>query len=468
MEPLQVKVHMYPVGELGDCFLLNFSSAGKESHILIDCGSFRNNGTTIPHMQSIAADIKTKLSGKPLDVVVGTHQHNDHLSGYVHAFDTFKAIGAGHVWLSWLDSPDDTQAQAIAGGQRKLSTKLQEISKSLSAINGLNASKAAEHINDVLGFYGLDAPALNSTPVVPQQGLNNLKALGGKQVSYLYPGTIMDLPGLDAGAVKVYVLGPPKDNNLLFDINPGKGESYDSKLAPVLNMADGFMAGLTNFVGKPVAGEPFFPFDQKFEKPRDHLTNPLMINYSDPANKWRNIDEDWLDQAENMALYLDAYTNNSSLVLAFELVESQKVLLFVGDAQTGNWLSWKTIDWAGQTVSLDKLLQQTVLYKVGHHCSHNATLPESLEKMTHPELVAMIPVDISDPNITKVNGWKMPAANLYKRIKELTKNRILRADMVYETDCDPAGAIGQANWGALLAKVDITASKTVVTYTIEG
>jgi hypothetical protein len=88
--------------------------------------------------------------------------------------------------------------------------------------------------------------------------------------------------------------------------------------------------------------------------------------------------------------------------------------------------------------------------------------------MTHPELVAMIPVDVSDANITKLNGWKMPAANLYKRIKELTNNRILRADMKYEGDCDPAGANARANWGELLPKVDLAASKKVITYTVNG
>ena len=33
-------------------------------------------------------------------------------------------------------------------------------------------------------------------------------------------------------------------------------------------------------------------------------------------------------------------TNNSSLVLAFELGKGGKVLLFTGDAQRGNWASW--------------------------------------------------------------------------------------------------------------------------------
>ena len=81
---------------------------------------------------------------------------------------------------------------------------------------------------------------------------------------------------------------------------------------------------------------------------------------------------------------LDTFTNNSSLALAIELVDSGKVLLFAADAQTGNWSSWKDVKWETPDVKTDDLLARTVLYKVGHHASHNATLVETFEKMTIP------------------------------------------------------------------------------------
>ena len=52
------------------------------------------------------------------------------------------------------------------------------------------------------------------------------------------------------------------------------------------------------------------------------------------------MDDDWLHVASDMALQLDSATNNSSLALAFERISDGKVLLFPGDAQQGNWLSW--------------------------------------------------------------------------------------------------------------------------------
>ena len=53
-----------------------------------------------------------------------------------------------------------------------------------------------------------------------------------------------------------------------------------------------------------------------------------------------------IEGAGRLALQLDSDTNNTSLVLAIELIASGRVLLFPGDAQVGNWLSWhEGIEW---------------------------------------------------------------------------------------------------------------------------
>ena len=59
-------------------------------------------------------------------------------------------------------------------------------------------------------------------------------------------------------------------------------------------------------------------------------------------DEWRRINTDWMEAAGEFALQLDSYTNNTSLAFAIELGEpgKGKVLLFPGDAQLGNWLSW--------------------------------------------------------------------------------------------------------------------------------
>ncbi len=97
--------------------------------------------------------------------------------------------------------------------------------------------------------------------------------------------------------------------------------------------------------------------------------------------EWRQIESDWLGAAGTLALQLDSDTNNTSLALAIELSPGGKVLLFPGDAQVGNWLSWHALHWTREgeperSVDAADLLRRTAFYKVGHHASHNATLRE--------------------------------------------------------------------------------------------
>ena len=258
--------------------------------------------------------------------------------------------------------------------------------------------------------------------------------------------------------VKVYVLGPPRNQKQLFDITANKEETYDPHLALAETSASKIKTALENQMsGDYYWEEAQFPFNLHYKKKPNKINKAdkaynaikeIKKVYDDEEDAYRKIDNEWLASADRLALYLDSYTNNSSLVLAFELVKTGKVLLFAGDAQTGNWNSWEKLKWedAKKDFKTYNLLRNTVLYKVGHHGSHNATLVKSLEAMEHMELVAMIPVDKTDPNITKKNGWKMPAKNLFKRLKEKTGHRILLMDDGFAQGCDPQKDKAKAKW----------------------
>jgi hypothetical protein len=157
---------------------------------------------------------------------------------------------------------------------------------------------------------------------------------------------------------------------------------------------------------------------------------------------WRRIDQDWLLSAARLSLQMDNATNNTSLVLAFEFIETGEVMLFAADAQIGSWKSWLSLEWRLEGPGLTRvdtpdLLRRTVFYKVGHHGSHNATLKEGgLEGMTSPKLVAAIPVDQEFANNSK--HWEMPALELYKRLQERTQGRLLRADSARPGSAEPA------------------------------
>lgn len=460
---LTVSVKMYRMGELGDCFLLNFKEDTNSSDLLIDCGSFRNRNKSKTRINEVVNDIKSELKGKKLDVVVGTHQHNDHVSGFVHAEPLFKDMVI-QVWLPWLDNPKDAFARKIQKDQKGLVHQLKAI---YGKMEKLGISKEHETVNDVLGFFG----ASGEDPEIPSLGIEALKRMGEYEPAYLSPGSINDLPGMNKTSVKVYVLGPPRNQELLFDKDPSKDQTYDPHFAIAEASASKILSALDNKMPEiENRNEEQFPFNKSFKKNERDVDVELKNMYNRKQDGYRKIDKTWLEGADRLALYLDSYTNNSSLVLAFELVKTGKVLLFAADAQAGNWISWENLKWedANKSFNTYDLLENTVLYKVGHHGSHNATLVKALEAMEHPELVAMIPVDKTDSNITKKNGWKMPASNLYKRLKEKTKNRILLMDDGFADGCDPIKNKKQSKWNELAFTPKLDKKKLFFEYVVQG
>ena len=477
---LSTRIRMHRMGELGDCFLLTFTSGSSKSHMLIDCGTFRNGANSIAQLKKVASAIKTELKGKPLNVVVGTHQHNDHLNGFVHCLGEFKAMKPEHVWLSWLDQPGDPEAERIGDEYNNLRTNLMRANAHLAgrSLTGKAATWSA-NTNALLGFFA-GARKTDGTPAaLPEEARKNLQVLGSKDPAYLRPGQSVDLPGLPPKAVRVHVLGPPLKQEALERKDPRKGESYDKELARAALASSRFADALRNHVyeGSRSAAsrsandrppselreEVEYPFSQR-HKVREVSINAsaelkqMIASYRHKDHAWRNMDNDWLEMAEGLALWLDNFTNNSSLVLAIELVASKKVLLFAADAQTGNWTSWKDVKWADPAVSTADLLTRTVFYKVGHHGSHNSTHQEVFDTMKNPDLVAVIPVDKSDPNITKKNGWKMPAEKLFDVLRDKTQNRLLQMDGKDDAACDPTKPANKAAWKKAGMKVDTTSS----------
>ena len=107
------------------------------------------------------------------------------------------------------------------------------------------------------------------------------------------------------------------------------------------------------------------------------------------------------------------------------------MLLFPGDAQVGNWLSWQTsLETGPSTPRICCAAPPSTRSATTR--SHNATLREKgLELMARPDLVAMIPVDeqmAHRPKGGNPDGWDMPFSPLLERLKAKTRGRVLRAD----------------------------------------
>ena len=101
---------------------------------------------------------------------------------------------------------------------------------------------------------------------------------------------------------------------------------------------------------------------------------------------------------------------------------------------------WNVRDKSGdkQEIAAAELLARTIFYKVGHRGSHNATLREKgLERMTHPDLVAMMPVDEKVAHETK-GRLHMPLPKLCDRLNEKC-SAFVRSDIDKPAGANPTG-----------------------------
>jgi hypothetical protein len=432
----QVTIRMYRPG-LGDCFLLTFKDSGGDNRtLLIDCGVLQKTPGQEERLGKIIGDIKQQTGGSAtargrLDVVVATHEHNDHLSGFVLHHDLFKrGFTVQEVWLPWTEDKQDPHVAETYSAVCQL--PLEALREALQQYGGRPDSEIPASIRNIKKLYEF----------VSDGGMDSLRSLGNT-VSYLRPEPDTEKSPTrvivrdDFGGVCFHVLAPPEDPQGLTQNDLPRSKNQVSRGAAV-NAATALTAALlARRTGRRAAADSLteedvlelfkacLPFDQSRMIPLDKTKKERFFieryGFDDregaEAPAWRRIEEDWLEAGTELALKLDGYTNNTSLVLAIELSAGGKVLLFPGDAQHSSWLTW------AKTPKGTDLLRRTVFYKVGHHGSNNATLvPGGLDKMTSPDLVAMIPVDP-----VRQQNFHMPDGALKSRLLARARGRVIQA-----------------------------------------
>lgn len=450
---------------LGDCFLLTIPQReGRPYVILIDCGVAKGSEGESALMQEVVRTIASlthdpALNKGVIDLLVVTHEHYDHVCGFIHAQNELqKDLIVKQVWYAWTESRDDHLANEL----RKKHTK-----EKLALARAIAATRAMVTQPTAAGARGRLLKSLRgiSTFFEPIGAKGNGKrikvadamAAAGKlqksgEPATLRPGQVRRLPGTNkdsvAGNLQVFVLGPPHDAAKLRSINPHKKnpETYEKAPPPLQAVLSSLgmnwawaaaMSGRTTARGVEATQssseiEQAMPFDSKWRRSLKRVKKDSFFRrHYFGADAQRKIDGDWLfSGAQQLALYMENYTNNTSLALAFELPRSKKVLLFAADAQVGSWLSWHEVDYQtddGRSLKMTDLLANTVLYKVGHHGSHNATLREKgLEMMSHPQLVAMLPVE--KIAVERLGYGEMPLLSLLRELEKRTKGRILQLD----------------------------------------
>src|SRR5262249_18034444 len=135
---------------------------------------------------------------------------------------------------------------------------------------------------------------------------------------------------------------------------------------------------------------------------------------------------------------LDGTLNNQSLVVLFTC--QGKKLLFVGDAQWGNWSYWlygKTVSGAdpGITKRASDILGSIDFYKVGHHGSTNAT-PIPAVGSLNKGCAAMCSTATGAYGCVDKKS-EVPRTALIDALESRTGNRLVRSDWVKAADEDP-------------------------------
>ncbi|MEA2206064.1 MAG: hypothetical protein QOE77_2840 [Blastocatellia bacterium] len=380
----EVRIRMYNVG-FGDAFLVLIPANGKQRRILFDCGSIQA-ATDVPMASIVDRIIEdvTDEDGVPrIDVVVATHRHKDHISGFGNA--KWNGVEVKEVWMPWTEDPTDAEGR-----------KIRDLQSSLALALNTSLTKPA---------VGLSAAELEARRRSLEVVANALMLTNEKEMKTLHSGFNGDperrflptktdsrllktdvLPG-----VKVHVLGPSRERDIIRDMDPPKGESFlrlrasidlDTSLPPAPFSAE--------FCHNDYAGTgTFLPTDRDGIKRAGSLTE-LAI-----------------------AVALDKAVNGTSLMLVLEVAGT--FFLFPGDAQWGTWNA------AMQDPEWRQILKSVAFYKIGHHGSHNATPKDFVDEMLPDGVCAMA------STLTR-NVWPdIPRIPLLDRLAEKNVN-VARSD----------------------------------------
>jgi hypothetical protein len=476
---------MYRIGH-GDCFLIAFEGESREkpAYVLIDCGYKPASPGKLARpteVKEIGAHIIATTGGF-VDVGIVTHEHQDHVNGLTSG--NFPGLKVGKVWFAWTENPKDDIANQL---REKFKDRLLGMIDTRANLMGLGKDDIVDKLDWYLEFeLGENPDNFNGVRHLAAAGkdpgssankiaMKFLRDCAEGDPQYIYPHQkVLAVPG--AKSARVFALGPPRDIDKIDDLDPVGDETFGDDHALGAS-AGGSAGGLSK--ASPFSRRHVIPLDQAFSDSKfgaffqNHygVESIAVAEMNDgkeipPNASWRRMTADDAADAGALALAMNNATNNASLVLAFELSKRGKVLLFAGDAQAGNWRSWSEDEFDDESVkvSAEDLLRRTVLYKVGHHGSHNATMKgkagsheASLVMMAQgkhaAEFVAMITAVEAWAHQKPKPDWNHPFPAIKQALVRKAGGRVLQTDSSLPDK--PAGD-GASSWQAFLDRVTET------------
>lgn len=362
--PDKLTLRSYQVG-FGDCFLLTFHYGRQRRHVLIDFGSTaRPKGAPKDLLIKVADNIREHCEGK-IHIVVATHRHQDHISGFITSDDPeekkpgdiIRSCKPDVVIMPWTEDPDAATDARHATGVK--GQGLVPFARTLTDMQTVAESAAREEKHLRLGF----SPKLSGQlAFLGEDNLKNLSAVknllemgkAGRALFVRYQDDPLDLDNVLPG-VTVRVLGPP-------DLTQSdKITSMRSKDAAQFWM-------LQAAAGRPAPHkEGQSANDYRFQSAAAFGNAvPVALHRAPPHARWFIRRMNYIRGTHLLELVriLDGVLNNTSVILLFEV--GGRKLLFPGDAQIENW------NYALSKPEVVELLTDVDVYKVGHHGSRNA------------------------------------------------------------------------------------------------
>lgn len=401
-----IAVRMYNVG-FGDAFRVTVTRGDQTWRMLVDCGvqSVSRSRDIELSVENIIDDLRKECDPQPprFDVVVATHRHQDHVSGF--ASERWRAVTVDEVWLPYVENERDDDAITLS--------QIVSMKASANALTKLIASRQATPRLGAAAKKTLKLAsdlAENSTenPTAMDRLLETNRSGFAKPVALhrFLPDKNADNNRIEVKELGIvaHVLGPSRDPAMIKKMRPPASAGWfalaggDSEH----ESTDGAL------------------FDDSFvlDSPGDELATTVGRQRLDDVT----LDDGALLAAASL---LDRSINNTSLFFVLE-VGSLK-FLFPGDAQVGAW------NHARQSPEWRSLVRDVAFYKVGHHGSHNATSPTFVDTEWIPDRGdAMVPW-------RRVDQWKkIPYEPL---MEELAKqgHRIIKPEADGEDGADKPG-----------------------------
>jgi hypothetical protein len=410
-KPIRASIRMYQVG-FGDCFLVSFhydaslADGRQERHILIDYGSTRRPASG-PKMDVVASSI-AQHCGERLDVIVVTHRHKDHLSGFSlnEPAQVLGGLDPQLVVRSWTEDPDIAETAqepealrfvaGLTGGQR--------FAGELSALAGESGAGRRRALAQLAFDQLSNEEAVTQLARWSENGR-------GEYLRYGDRSRIEDhVPG-----VRVRVLGPPTP------VQHPKVQHQDENDPEYWLYRHGFL--------RTALAPALRPADAAVQAPEGEEVGQIG-----PV-RWliERMRDQQIGSLRRIVRWLDDALNNTSLILLFEA--GSKRLLFPGDAQIENWEY--ALKHAPDKDDVLRLLGMVDLYKVGHHGSRNAT-PKTLYDLWNQQATKDRPITTLLSTRCGVHGeteaTRVPRSELVRKLRERTSLHSttgLRADELF-------------------------------------